>query len=265
MRMKAIASGSSGNSIYVGNDNTHILVDTGISKKKIENGLCDLEITGNDINGILVTHEHSDHIGGLGVFLRKYPVKVYGTKGTLDAIVKSTSLGKIDESLLCPVKYDESFKIGDINITPVKTSHDAAEPCAYTFNDNRTRTAIMTDLGCYDDYIVEHLTNLDVIYLEANHDVRMLETGPYPYPLKKRILGNYGHLSNENCGRLLNRVLHDNIKAVVLSHLSHENNLPELAYEAVRMEVNMSDSKYNADDFRIMIAKRHEPSDTIVC
>lgn len=263
MRMKALASGSSGNSIYVGNDHTHLLVDTGVSKKRIETGLNELEISGNDIDGILITHEHSDHIGGLGVFLRKYPIKVYATQGTIDGILKSKSLGQFDTSLLNVIKYDERFKINDIEVSTIKTSHDANEPCAFRFYSDNKSGAIMTDLGCFDDYIVQSLKDLDALYIEANHDVRMLELGPYPYELKKRILGKKGHLSNETCGRLLDQLLNDNIKAVVLSHLSKENNMPELAYEAVRMEVNMSESQYMADDFHIMVAKRDEPSVTI--
>lgn len=264
MRMKAIASGSSGNSIFVGTDNTHILVDTGISKKRIEEGLSELELSGNDIDGILITHEHSDHIQGLGVFLRKYPVKVYATGGTLEAIRNTKSLGKMDYDLFNEISYDETFSISDIDITCIKTSHDAKQPCAYSFKADNKKSAIITDLGVYDEYIVNHLKDLNTVYIEANHDVRMLEMGPYPYPLKKRILGNYGHLSNEASGRLLDKILNDNMKHVVLSHLSQENNLPDLAYEAVRLEVNMSDSKYNADDFDISIAKRYEPSDTLI-
>ena len=264
MRMKAIASGSSGNSIYVGTDNTHILIDTGISKKKIENGLCELELTGNDINALLVTHEHSDHIGGLGVFLRKYPVNVYATPGTIQGILQSKSIGCIDYSLLHEIHYDEQFQIGDIQVTSIKTSHDANEPCAYRFTDGQRSAAVITDLGCYDDYIINNLKNLDTVFLEANHDVRMLETGPYPYELKKRILGKKGHLSNELGGRLLGEILNDNMQHVVLSHLSKENNLPYLAYEAVRLEVNMSERGYNADDFDISVASRYDPSPTLV-
>lgn len=260
MRMKAIASGSSGNSIYVGSDNTHILIDTGISKKRMEQGLEGLDICGNDIDGIFITHEHSDHIGGLGVFLRKYPVKVYGTEGTLEAVKRYKSLGKIDYSLFQPIGYDESMMIGDLEVTSIKTSHDAAQPCAYRVASGNKNCAVITDLGCYDEYIVEYMKGLDVLFLEANHDVRMLEMGRYPYELKRRILGKYGHLSNETAGRLLDTILHDKMKAVVLSHLSEENNMPDLAYEAVRMEVNMSGSEYCADDFDIQVASRYEPS-----
>lgn len=263
MRMKAIASGSNGNSIYVGNDNTHILVDAGISKKKIENGLSELDISANDIDALVVTHEHTDHIGGIGVLLRKYPINVYGTEGTIREILNYKSLGKVDESLFHVIDYDREFNIKDIKVIPMRISHDAAEPCAYKFVCGNKKSAVVTDLGYYDEYIVDYLKDLDTLFIEANHDKRMLETGPYPYALKKRILGNKGHLSNENCGRLLDTLLHDNMKHVVLSHLSHENNLPELAFEAVRMEINLSESRNNADDFHIMVANRTETSETL--
>ena len=263
MRMKAIASGSSGNSIYVGTDSTHILVDTGLSRKKVEAGLNELNICGNDINGILITHEHSDHIGGLGVFLRKYPVPVYATGKTISQILGYKYLGKVDESLFRPIVYDESFNIGDITVNPIRIRHDAAEPAAYTFEQNGKKSAIVTDLGCYDDYIVNKLKSLDALFIEANHDVRMLETGPYPYELKKRILGNFGHLSNESCGKLVDTVLHDNIKHIVLSHLSQENNIPELAYQAVKTEIDLSETQYRSNDFHMFVASRYEPSEEI--
>lgn len=264
MRLKSIASGSSGNCIYVGSDNTHILVDVGISGKRVEQGLKELEITGKDVDAILITHEHSDHIQGLGVISRKYGIPIYSTRGTLEQIASSKSLGNIDLSLLNEISYDSSYKIKDISFNTIKISHDAAEPVAYSFGCGDKKAAIITDLGTYDDNIKEKLKGLDAIFLEANHDVRMLQLGPYPYNLKQRILGNKGHLSNELAGRLLSDVLHDNMKHIVLSHLSKENNMPELAYEAVRLEVTMADSPYKGDDFDIMIAKRDEPSKTLI-
>ena len=264
MRLLSIASGSSGNSIYVGSNNTHILVDVGISAKRIECGLKELELKGADIDAIFITHEHSDHIQGLGVISRKYGIPIYATAGTIDAVKRISALGKIDESLYNVVHYNEDYCIGDITISTIETSHDASEPVAYSFSENGKKAAVITDLGYYNDYIVEKLQNLDAIYLEANHDVRMLQLGRYPYMLKQRILGNKGHLSNETSGHLLNEILHDNMKKIILSHLSQENNLPELAYEAVRLEVTMADNKYNGDDFDISVARRGEPSE-ILC
>lgn len=263
MQLYSIASGSSGNCIYVGSDTTHLLVDTGISKKRTEEGLNEIGISLQDMDGILITHEHADHISGLGVISRKYHIPIYATQRTIDAIKLSSSLGKLDEDLFCPIKADESFMIKDIKCNPMHTSHDAADPVAYRFKSGGKKVAIATDLGTYNDYTVECLKGMDAILIEANHDVHMLQVGPYPYPLKRRILGDRGHLSNELSGQLLSEILHDKLQAVVLGHLSKENNLPELAYETVRLEINMADNAYKADDFPIYVARRSCPTKLI--
>lgn len=263
MRMCSIASGSSGNCIYVGSDNTHLLVDTGISKKRIEEGLKELEIKGEDLDGILVTHEHSDHIQGLGVFSRKYEVPIYATEGTIEGIKASSTLGKMPEGLLHPITVDETFTIGDITVDPFEISHDARQPSAYRMECGDKAAAVATNLGMYNDYIVEKLKGLDAILLEANHDVHMLEVGGYPYPLKRRILGDKGHLSNELSGMLLCDILHDNLKHIVLGHLSKENNYARLAYETVKLEVTLGDNPYKGEELNMQVAKRDSVSDIL--
>lgn len=263
MRLCSIASGSSGNCIYVGTDTTHLLVDTGISRKKIEEGLGALELSLRDIDGILITHEHADHISGLGVVVRKQEIPIYATRGTIQRIRESGSLGAIPDELFQEVREEERFTIKDILVSPMQISHDAAQPVAYRFRHDRKQIGIITDLGTYNDYTVECLKGMDAVLIEANHDVRMLETGPYPYYLKQRILGSRGHLSNELSGRLLSRILHDDLKAVVLGHLSKENNLAELAYETVRVEITMADNDFKGGDFPISVAKRSEVSEII--
>ena len=263
MRLCSIASGSSGNCIYVGNEGTHLLVDAGISKKRIDAGLDALNVKGEDINGIFITHEHVDHIQGLGVFLRKYEVPVYGTKGTIEGIKKCRNLGKLPEGLLHEIPTDEDFIVGDITVHPFKISHDANEPSGYRISSGSKAVAVATDLGIYDQYIVNKLKNLNAIVLEANHDIHMLEVGPYPYPLKRRVMGEKGHLSNELSGRLLCDILHNDLKCVVLGHLSKENNYEELAYETVKLEVTMGDNPYRGEDIPIMVAKRDEVSKII--
>jgi len=260
MRLCPIASGSSGNCIYVGSDTTHILVDVGISGKKTEEGIRSLDLDMRDIDAILVTHEHSDHIKGLGVLARKYNIPIYSTPGTTEAIIASGELGNIDISLFHRINRDQKFNIKDISINPMKISHDAAEPVAYRFAHGDSRAAIVTDLGTYDEYTVESLRGMNVIMMEANHDVNMLQVGPYPYYLKKRILSDHGHLSNENSGKLISELLHDNTKEIILGHLSKENNLPELAFESVSLEITLSDKPYKGSDFPIRVAKRSEPS-----
>jgi len=256
----SITSGSSGNCIYVGSGCTGILVDAGISGKRIEAGLNSIDRKTSEMQGILITHEHSDHIKGLGVLARRYQIPIYATEGTIEAIKRCSSLGKIEDSLFCRINPDETFTIDDLEIEPFSISHDAAEPVAYRVNHQDKSIGIITDLGVYTDYTIRHLKELDGVLLEANHDIHMLEAGSYPYYLKRRILGNRGHLSNENAGRLLCELLHDKMKTVILGHLSKENNYEALAYEAVCAEVTMGDNPYKAADFPIHVAKRDEIS-----
>ena len=263
MRLCSIASGSSGNCIYVGSDATHLLVDVGISGKRTESGLKELGLTGMDIDGILITHEHSDHISGLGVLARKYEIPIYATEGTIRAIRSCNGMENLDDDLFHEVWEDKKLILKDLVINPMRISHDAAQPVGYRISYGKKKVAVCTDLGIYNDYTVECLKGMDAILLEANHDVNMLQVGPYPYYLKQRILGERGHLSNENSGRLLCRVLHDGLQTVLLGHLSKENNLPELAYESVRMEINMGENPYKASDFDIRVAKRSEVSPVI--
>lgn len=256
MRISTVASGSSGNCIYVGSDNTHILIDAGISKKRTETGLRANDIDMKDISAILVTHEHTDHINGLGVISRKYEIPIYATGKTIEEIKNNKKLGEIPEELYVEINEDNHFNVGDLDICPFAISHDAVQPVAYRINCGGKAVAVATDMGKYNDYIVSNLEKLDALVIEANHDIRMLLAGTYPYYLKQRILGDRGHLSNEMSGRLINAILHDGIKHILLGHLSKENNYEELAYETVRSEISLSDNPYKADDFDITVAKR---------
>ncbi len=263
MRFVSIASGSSGNCIYIGSENTHILVDAGISNKRIEQGLNEIGVKGSDLSGVVITHEHSDHIRGLGVLARKHGMPIYGTRETLEEIASSSSLGVFPRELLKPVSPDVYFTVGDLTIQPFSIDHDAANPVAYRVQNGKKSVAVATDMGHFNQYIIEHLQGLDAILLEANHDVNMLETGPYPYYLKRRILSDHGHLSNENAGRLLNHILHDRLKHIFLGHLSKENNFEELAYETVKLEIDQGDCPYSSRDFAIEVAGRDAMSQIV--
>lgn len=265
MELCSIASGSSGNCICVGSDTCHLLIDAGISGKRIEAGLNAVDLKTAEMQGILITHEHIDHIAGLGVLARRYGLPMYATAGTVEAILHTKAVGKVDESLFHIIRPWEEFTVGDLTVEPIAISHDAADPVAYKVKQPGKAVAVMTDLGKYDDKIVESLKNLDILLLEANHDVHMLQVGSYPYPLKQRILGERGHLSNELSGQLLGEVLHDEFKTIILGHLSKENNYPELAYETVRLEVSMGENPYQGDDFPMYVAKRDEPSVMVRC
>lgn len=263
MRLVSIASGSSGNCIYIGSDNTHILVDAGISNKRIEQGLHEIGLKGSELHGVVITHEHSDHVKGLGVLARRYAVPIYGTQETLEEISSMKSLGEYPRELLKPILPDVEFAIGDLELQPFSIDHDAANPVAYRVRHEKKSVAVATDMGHFDQYVIDHLQGLDALLLESNHDVNMLQTGPYPYYLKRRILGDHGHLSNENAGRLLTYVLHDNMKHILLGHLSKENNYEALAYETVKLEIDQGDTPYRSGDFSITVAKRDEMSQII--
>lgn len=263
MRLVSIASGSSGNCIYIGSENTHILVDAGISNKRIEQGLNEIGLKGSDLSGVVITHEHSDHIKGLGVLARRHGVPIYATRETIEEISCVKSLGEYPKELLHPVKPDVDFSVGDLEICPFSIDHDAANPVAYRVKHEKKQVAVATDMGHFDPYIIDHLKGLDALLLESNHDVNMLETGPYPYYLKRRILGDHGHLSNENAGRLLNYVLHDHMKHILLGHLSKENNYEKLAYETVKLEIDQGDCPYRSSDFPIEVAGRNEMSQIV--
>jgi phosphoribosyl 1,2-cyclic phosphodiesterase len=260
MRLCSIASGSSGNCILAGSDSSHILIDAGISGKRIQEGLADFGLKPEETSGIFVTHEHMDHIQGLGVMARRYGLPIYATEKTIQAIQKNSSVGVIDESLFHAIAADEPLTVGDLTVEPIRVSHDAADPVMYLLRHGSRSAAIVTDLGVYDQYLIDKLQGVQVLLLEANHDVRMLEMGAYPYPLKQRILGERGHLSNETSGRFLGELLHDGFQAVVLGHLSKENNYEKLAYETVRLEITLGDNPYKGSDFPIHIAKRDKPS-----
>ncbi len=263
MELCSIASGSSGNCILAGAGGSRLLIDAGISGKRIEQGLNSLGHKTCEMKGVLVTHEHIDHISGLGVIARRYGLPVYATKGTAEAILKTSQVGKIDPELFHIITPDQTFTVGELSVLPLCISHDAADPVAYVIKSGGNSAAVLTDLGTYGDDLTDRLRGIDLLLVEANHDENMLQAGSYPYYLKRRILGERGHLSNENCGRLLARLLHDHCRGVLLGHLSKENNYPQLALEAVRMEITMGDCPYEGRDFPISVADRNGVSELL--
>lgn len=260
MRFQIFASGSSGNCSYLGSESTHLLFDAGISRKRTQEELEKLGITFSDLNGIFITHEHADHIQGLSMIMKKYDLPVYATKGTIDAILKMDKFKDFGKDRFIEVKSDEPTTVGDLVVNPMTISHDAAEPVGYRIYYGRKKACICTDLGTYTPYTVECLKDADILLLEANYDLHMLQTGPYPYPLKMRISSKVGHLSNDASGNLLDCVLNNHMKAIFLGHLSQENNLPELAFETVRIAVNARDNGYEADELPLYVAKRKQAS-----
>ncbi len=263
MQFCSIASGSSGNCIWISSDSTGILIDAGISGKRIEEGLRGIGHSMEDVRAVLMTHEHIDHVRGIGVLARRHGIPVYATAGSCGALLEMTAVGKIPDGILHTIEKDDPFSIGDLSVRAFSVSHDAADPCGFRIVCGEKSAAVATDLGTYGEDTIAAISGLDVLLVESNHDLRMLETGRYPYYLKRRIMGEKGHLSNTDCGRLLNHVLHDGLREIFLGHLSQENNYEPLAYETVCQEITEGECPYTADDFPIRIAHRDRPSDFV--
>ena len=256
MKFCSLYSGSSGNSIFIASDNTRVLIDAGLAGKKIDEALKHIGEEASSIDGIFITHEHIDHIRGLGVISRAYGIPIYATEATIEEIKYTTSLGTLDYGLFHSIKPDEPFMVGNIEVRAHSTWHDAADPVCYSLLCGKRKIAVATDMGGYDGYMIQALKDADALLVEANHDIRMLQVGPYPYSTKQRILSSYGHLCNEAGGKLIREVLNDHIKTIFLGHLSKENNLPELAYAAVAAELEGNPFTDDVRDFHLQVANR---------
>lgn len=256
----SLYSGSSGNSIFVASEKAKVLIDAGLSGKSIESALKDIEQAPNELDGIFITHEHSDHVKGVGVLSRKYNIPVYANEKTWQGM--ATMIGKIKPENM-KIMNSKNIEIKDMFITSFNISHDANAPRGYTVVDAQNKKAcIATDLGIFTDEVKENIIDGDVILLESNHDVEMLKFGPYPYVLKRRVLSDVGHLSNDACGNAIVQVMNHKQKRIVLGHLSNTNNYPDLAYQTV---VNiLNENKVNLDkDVILTLADRNKPSSYI--
>ncbi|WP_373897286.1 MBL fold metallo-hydrolase [Haloimpatiens sp. FM7315] len=249
-------SGSSGNSIFVGTDKTKILIDAGLSGKHIENALKSIGQEPSELDAIFVTHEHIDHVKGVGVLSRRHNVPIYANTDTWEAMSKS--LGKIKENNIKLIQEDY-VDIKDMEIFNFPISHDAADPKGYVVSHGNKKACVATDLGHFSKEVKDAIKECQVILMESNHDVEMLKFGPYPYTLKRRILSSIGHLSNDDCGKAIVDIMKDRKKMIFLGHLSKTNNCPELAYQTVLNILNDNNIKLGKD-IDIDVAKRNEPS-----
>lgn len=238
LRFSILASGSSGNAVYVETDKTRLLIDAGVTCKQIEAAMTEISVSIQDLDAILVTHEHSDHIKGVGVTARQIArkrreyreqanVPVYATEGTWHDLHKS--MKDHPDDLRNVVRVGEQLEFEDLRVEPFPLSHDAREPVGYVFYHGSAKLSLATDLGYMSSMVKEAIADSDAYILESNHDVNMLRIGPYPWHLKKRILGDKGHLSNDAAGESLIDIMSQRTQHVYLAHLSHENNLPDLA------------------------------------
>ena len=226
----SLSSGSSGNCQYVETDRTRILIDAGFSGKRIESLLSSINVSATDIDYILVTHEHIDHVRGVGVLSRRYDIPILANKNTW----LNMKIGKIKDENIKIIESDEDLELGDLRVRPFKIFHDASDPVGFCIYYKNVKISIMTDTGCVNDSMKSKIRGSSLYLMESNHDVKMLKEGSYPYYLKKRILSTNGHLSNEDAGKVLSEVLSGNGETVLLAHLSKENNIPSLAHETVK-------------------------------
>lgn len=226
-----LASGSSGNAVLVRSGAVTLLVDAGVSALQIRRRLQAFGIDEDELTAVLVTHEHSDHVRGLDVLLKRIRVPVWATLGTWTGLtVRSHAGGELESG--------RQLKFDRVTVTPVATSHDAREPVAFVFDDGDQRLGLCTDTGIFTGLLEQRLAACDLLLVEANHDVDLLRTGPYPWPLKQRIQGRLGHLSNDQCAEALERLRWPSLQAVVGLHLSAENNLPTLVCDALGCRVD---------------------------
>ncbi|MDO4489377.1 MAG: MBL fold metallo-hydrolase [Eubacteriales bacterium] len=236
MILASLGSGSKGNCTLISTNTENILVDCGIPEKTIVEGLRKLSLCVNDIDAILITHEHSDHISSLKKLMNKYDIPAYASYGTISNISDSDNMN------FFVIQADSEFYIGNTMVTPFRTYHDTPGPLGYRLEQEAavcgkdTAVCVLTDCGHYDEYIKSHLRNLDAMLIEANHNIDMLMTGPYPMFLKRRIFSDNGHASNISCGRLLDEIRSDRLKGVLLGHLSEVNNDPYIALKEVLTE-----------------------------
>jgi phosphoribosyl 1,2-cyclic phosphodiesterase len=258
MRFSSLGSGSDGNSLLIastsGATSTHVMLDCGFAIKEVERRLLRIGLDARQLSGIIVTHEHSDHIGGVFKLARRYGVPVWLTHGTFEAAARDEMAGV--DIRLC--RDGETFAIGDLALTPYTVPHDAREPVQYLASDGKRKLGILTDVGQSTPHVMNALSACDALLLEFNHDSEMLNRSAYPSWLKSRIAGPLGHLSNAASAELLAALDNSRLRTLVAAHLSQKNNTPQLARQAI-------DSVIGAQAIDIVIAAQDEGFGWIDC
>ena len=258
MRFCPLASGSSGNCVYISAGITHLLIDAGLSGKRIEASLKNI-ISAEKLTGILVTHEHSDHVSGVGVLSRRFGLPVYATSHTWQFLLSRGTIGNVAEDMRRTVVPNEPAIIGDIKVLPFDVPHDAAQPVGYCLWGDGYKAAVATDMGYVTDTVRALLKDTHVLLIESNHDVNMLQNGQYPQSLKDRVAGSLGHLSNVAAGVLLAEIASETCRHIFLGHLSEENNRPLAALDTVQNILAANNIRVNS----LSVAHRYEPSQMI--
>lgn len=262
MKLCSIASGSSGNCVYVETEKTHLLVDAGYSGRQIMGLMEEAGLSPRKLDGIFVTHEHADHIKGVGVLSRRFKIPIFANRETWKAMERK--IGRIAPSYHKVFDCNHPFPFGDLLVHPFCIHHDAENPVGYTFRSGKEKVTVLTDTGYIDERMMETIRGSQIYYLEANHDVEMLLHGPYPEMLKERILSTKGHLSNAQCGRALTDLLCGEDEVVLLAHMSIENNEARLCERTVK-NILMKQGLDTARKIRVQVAPRFEPSGIFSC
>ncbi|MNH90277.1 putative metallo-hydrolase YycJ [compost metagenome] len=249
IQFTVLSSGSTGNATVITDGQVTLMIDAGFSARRIDELLGMRDLTGDQLTGILITHEHSDHIKGLGAVARKYNLPVYANEKTWEAM--SRSVGKLADDQRIVFGTGEARDFGSLRVESFAISHDAAEPVGYVFQDGKHKLSVVTDLGYASDKVKETIVDSDVLVLEANHDIEMLRMGRYPWNTKRRILGDMGHLSNEASGEALSELMNGRLKRTYLAHLSREHNMLDLAKLSVRGAMEDRGCFYKDSEFKL--------------
>lgn len=251
----SLISGSSGNATFVSDGKTHILTDCGMSGTALKAALAKINMSPDDLSAILITHEHSDHVKGVGVVLRRHNIPLYATEKTF----MSMNCGEVDEGLIHFIRPDDEFEIGGIGIRPFSIPHDAADPVGYNYFIGNDKISLATDIGHMTDGILSRIKGSKRVLLESNHDITMLQMGSYPFPLKQRILSDIGHLSNEIAAETALELAESGTEVITLGHLSNENNRPDIAMLETYSRLSAAGVDVG-NDVMLQVAKRYEPT-----
>jgi len=256
VKLSVLASGSRGNSIYVATEKVALLIDAGLSARAIEERLQAIGASAAELDGLVVTHEHLDHVRGIGTLSRRYGLPVYVNEQTY------RHLPDVVGELADRVEFvtGQSFAIADLDVHPFAISHDAVDPVGLTLVNGITKVGICTDLGVATRLVYHHLQRCQALVLEANHDLEMLKNGPYPWALKQRIRSRAGHLSNEETGEILAAVLNEDLREVILAHLSETNNCPQTAVKSLRTCL----AEHRCQHWRLQVACQHRPTEMLI-
>lgn len=258
MKFCSLASGSSGNCQFIEHNDTRIIVDAGLSGKKIKDLLDSIDVDIDTIDGIFVTHEHIDHIKGVGVISRRHNLDVFTNRNTYFNMINTTK--EIKEDKIHFFENEKPFDFKDIHIEPMNSFHDCSKGSVFTFSGDNKKISVVTDTGYIDDNILTHMEDSDLFYIEANHDKEMLIEGFYPWSLKERIMSSRGHLSNNDCANILKLLLKRQKEVVMLAHLSKDNNTPTLATRTIRNELACKNIN-EGTDYILEVAKREGASE----